>query len=67
MKMISIFLPELYLEAIEDLIREGHFPNRSEAIRMAIRDLILKERNLVSQINKSNKEQEKAKNEVEEY
>jgi Arc/MetJ-type ribon-helix-helix transcriptional regulator len=40
MKLISLNLPETYLEALEVLVAEGRFPNRSEAIRVGIRDLI---------------------------
>ncbi len=40
MKLISVNLPESYLEVLEILVSEGKFPNRSEAIRMGIRDLI---------------------------
>jgi len=40
MKLISVNLPESYLEVLEILVSKGKFPNRSEAIRMGIRDLI---------------------------
>ncbi|TFF89766.1 MAG: ribbon-helix-helix protein, CopG family [Promethearchaeota archaeon] len=40
MKLISVNLPESYLEILEILVAEGKFPNRSEAIRVGIRDLI---------------------------
>jgi len=43
MKMITLYIPQKYLEAIEYLINQKYFPNRSELIRVAIRDLILKE------------------------
>ena len=39
-KLISVNLPESYLKVLEILVAEGKFPNRSEAIRVAIRDLI---------------------------
>ena len=39
-KLISVNLPESYLKVLEILVSEGKFPNRSEAIRVAIRDLI---------------------------
>lgn len=39
-KLISVNLPESYLKVIEILVTEGKFPNRSEAIRVGIRDLI---------------------------
>ena len=40
MKLISVNLPESYLKVLEILVSEQKFPNRSEAIRVAIRDLI---------------------------
>ena len=40
MKLISVNLPETYLKVLEVLVTEQKFPNRSEAIRVAIRDLI---------------------------
>jgi Arc/MetJ-type ribon-helix-helix transcriptional regulator len=40
MKLISVNLPETYLEILEILVADGKFPNRSEAIRVGIRDLI---------------------------
>ena len=40
MKLISVNLPEAYIKVLELLVTEGKFPNRSEAIRVAIRDLI---------------------------
>lgn len=40
MKLINLYLPETYLNAIDQLVKEGFYPNRSEAIRIATRDLI---------------------------
>lgn len=40
MKLISVNIPETYLKVLEFLVAEQKFPNRSEAIRVAIRDLI---------------------------
>ncbi len=39
-KLISVNLPESYLKVLEILVADGKFPNRSEAIRVSIRDLI---------------------------
>jgi len=39
-KLISVNLPEAYIKVLEILVSEGKFPNRSEAIRVGIRDLI---------------------------
>ena len=43
MKMLTVYIPEKYLETLDLLVYEKLFPNRSEAIRTAIRDLIQKE------------------------
>ena len=43
MKLITINLPSTYLQGIEKLVREDIYPNRSEAIRHAVRDLIKRE------------------------
>ena len=40
MKLISVNIPDSYLKVLEMLVVDGRFPNRSEAIRIAIRDLI---------------------------
>jgi len=38
--LITVHLPESYLEGLNELIRLGYYPSRSEAIRVAIRDLL---------------------------
>lgn len=43
MKLITLYLPEPYLEDLEWLIEERYYPNRAEAIRFAIHDLISRE------------------------
>ncbi|MFX0169292.1 MAG: ribbon-helix-helix domain-containing protein [Candidatus Hodarchaeota archaeon] len=43
MKLITVNLPEAYVNGIEKLIVEKLYPNRSEAIRIAVRDLLKKE------------------------
>lgn len=44
MVLISVHIPKQMLDELDRLVQEGRFPNRSEAIRVAIRDLLLKER-----------------------
>ena len=41
MRVVTVHLPEKYIEAIDQLIEKRVFPNRAEAIRTAVRDLIL--------------------------
>ncbi|OLS14877.1 MAG: CopG family transcriptional regulator [Promethearchaeota archaeon CR_4] len=43
MRLVTLHLPEAYDEALEILIDKGLYPNRSEAIRMAVRDLLKSE------------------------
>jgi len=42
MKAISVHIPETYIRTLDSLVREGKFKNRSEAIRKAILNLIIK-------------------------
>ncbi len=41
--MLTVFIPEKYLEILDLFVLEERFPNRSEAIRIGIRDLIRNE------------------------
>jgi Arc/MetJ-type ribon-helix-helix transcriptional regulator len=43
MKLVTVSFPDAYLDGLEMLIDSGHYPNRSEAIRMAVRDLLVSE------------------------
>ena len=43
LKLVTIHLPEAFLEGIEELIKSRIYPNRSEAIRIAVRDLLKNE------------------------
>ena len=40
MRLIAVHLPEKILSDIQRLVDNGLYPNRSEAIRIAIRDLL---------------------------
>jgi antitoxin ParD1/3/4 len=40
MKLITLYLPEPYIKMLDQLVNEKYYPNRAEAIRVAIRDLI---------------------------
>ena len=46
-------MPEAYIKVLELLVTEGKFPNRSEAIRVSIRDLIKTEYLIERSIEKS--------------
>jgi Arc/MetJ-type ribon-helix-helix transcriptional regulator len=43
MKMLTVFIPESYIEFLDLLVVNERFPSRSEAIRSAIRDLVKQE------------------------
>ncbi|MCF2137188.1 MAG: ribbon-helix-helix domain-containing protein [Candidatus Thorarchaeota archaeon] len=43
MRLIAVHLPERIVDDIERLVQDGHYPNRSETIRIAIRDLLKRE------------------------
>lgn len=41
MKLITLYLPEPYIRALDRLVNEKRiYPNRAEAIRIAVRDLL---------------------------
>jgi len=42
--LISVHVPEEQVRALDELVKCGLYPNRSEAIRKAIQDLIEKHR-----------------------
>ncbi|MCU7788350.1 ribbon-helix-helix domain-containing protein [Pyrobaculum sp. 3827-6] len=39
MILISFHIPQPYLEALDELVKAGAYPSRSEAIRSALREL----------------------------
>ncbi len=43
LKLITLYLPETYIKLLDQLVDERFYPNRAEAIRVAIRDLINEE------------------------
>ena len=43
MKLITLYLPETYIKALDQLVTEKFYPNRAEAIRVAVRDMINEE------------------------
>ena len=40
MKLITVHLPDAHLQGLDKLIGAEAYPNRSEAIRVAVRDLL---------------------------
>ncbi|TFF99177.1 MAG: CopG family transcriptional regulator [Promethearchaeota archaeon] len=61
MKLISVNIPETYLEILEIMVADNKFPNRSEAIRIGVRDLIknefLLEKSLKHHLKNANKQE----------
>jgi len=41
MKLITLYLPETYIKELNQLVAERFFPNRAEAIRASVRDLLV--------------------------
>lgn len=42
-KLVTLNIPQVYLDGIEHLVEQEIYPNRSETIRIAIRDFLRKE------------------------
>jgi len=40
---MTVKLPEEYLEALENMVRDGRFRSVSEAVRFAVRQFVLQE------------------------
>jgi len=40
MKLITVHMPEPYIQAMDQLVKEKYYPNRAELIRTAVRDLL---------------------------
>jgi Arc/MetJ-type ribon-helix-helix transcriptional regulator len=44
MERVTLRIPKQQIEEVEDLVENGQYPNRSEAIRAAVRELIGEQR-----------------------
>ncbi|MEA2069800.1 MAG: ribbon-helix-helix domain-containing protein [Asgard group archaeon] len=40
MQLLTVHVPEGFLEGLEELVKQKRYPNKSEIVRMAIRDLL---------------------------
>ncbi|MBY8981558.1 MAG: ribbon-helix-helix protein, CopG family [Candidatus Lokiarchaeota archaeon] len=59
MKIVTVNVPESYIEAIEKLVGgNGLYPSRSELIRCAVREFLLKELEMAKNIHKFKNESE---------
>ncbi len=43
MKLVTVKMPEAYIDGLDELVRLGRYSSRSEVIRIAVRDLLKKE------------------------
>ena len=43
MRIITVKIPDAYLRDLDELVKTGLYPSRSEAIRTAVRELLRKE------------------------
>ena len=59
MKIMTINVPEDYVELLDTLKRLGKYPSRSEACRVAIRDFLFKELDNIERIFGINKKAER--------
>jgi Arc/MetJ-type ribon-helix-helix transcriptional regulator len=57
MKIVTVNVPESYIDAIEKLVGEdGLYPSRSELIRCAVREFLLKELRMANNMAKYKEE-----------
>ena len=40
MRLVTVHLPEYMIETLHELVRAGRYPNRSDAIRNALRNFL---------------------------
>ncbi len=64
MKIVTINLPEPFLDALEKLTEYGLYPSRSEAIRVALRDFLAKELQIAQKLKEVHDEMKDEKEEV---
>lgn len=50
MRIVTVKLPEAYVEVLDRLVAMGRYTSRSEAIRIAIRDLIAREAEIYAKL-----------------
>jgi antitoxin ParD1/3/4 len=40
MERVTLRIPKQQIESVEQMVETGHYPNRSEAIRSAVREML---------------------------
>jgi len=43
MRLITVKMSDIYVNGLDKLVENGMYPSRSEAIRVAVRDLLMRE------------------------
>ncbi len=43
MRLVTVKMPETYIEGLDELVKMGRYSSRSEAIRVAVRELLKRE------------------------
>lgn len=65
MRIVTVNVPESYLDVIEKLIGDnGLYPSRSELVRTAIKRFLLKELKMIKQFEQMQKEKQQGKKEL---
>jgi len=42
-RLVTVKMPDIYIQGIEELVRAGRYSSRSEVIRIAVRELLQRE------------------------
>lgn len=61
MKIVTINLPEPFIDALAKLTEYGLYPSRSEAIRVALRDFLSKELQIAQKLKEIHDEKKEEK------
>ena len=43
MRLVTVKMPEVYVRGIDELVKAGRYSSRSEVIRIAVRELLMRE------------------------
>ena len=43
MRLVTVKMSDIYVNGLDKLVENGMYPSRSEAIRVAVRDLLMRE------------------------
>ncbi|MEM0113004.1 MAG: ribbon-helix-helix domain-containing protein [Metallosphaera sp.] len=49
LRAVTVYLPITYIEILDKLVKKKFYSNRSDAIRSAVRDLVMKESKLLQE------------------